>query len=105
MKLVFNLLVIHDIPISISQAIATLEDHLDIRGFDLSVVEPNPMSLQVIRDLAENSGRNFDLVAVDFNLANDEFDGRDMTSSCAASSSSLIWFSTPSIPLAISMVV
>ena len=80
MKLEFTLLVIDDNPESISQAVAALRDHLDSNGFKLATEYPPQISRHSIRQLARSQGRNFDLVAVDYLLANDNFDGGDMAS-------------------------
>ena len=80
MKLNFNLLVIDDNPDSIVQAVAALRDHLDSQGFTLVDEYPSKVSPSSIRHLAWSRGRNFDLVAVDYLLASNDFDGGDMAS-------------------------
>lgn len=80
MKLQFSLLVIDDNPDSVSQAVEALRDHLDGKGFDLATEFPYSLSRRSIRQLARSRGQNFDLVAVDYLLASDDFDGGDMAS-------------------------
>lgn len=80
MKLEFSLLVVDDNPDSISQAVTALREHLDSHGFDLSTEYPPKISRHSIQRLARNQGRNFDLVAVDYLLGSDSFDGGDMAS-------------------------
>ena len=80
MKLDFSLLIIDDNPDSIAQAVAALRDRLDSQGFALTVEYPRKVSRSSIRQLARSQGRNFDLVAVDYLLGSDDFDGGDMAS-------------------------
>lgn len=78
MKLQFCLLVIDDNPGSVSQAIEALRDHLDENGFDLATEELADVSPNTARKLSRNRGREFDLVAVDYLLSKDQFDGGDI---------------------------
>ncbi len=80
MKLQFRLLVIDDNPGSVSQAIEALRDHLYENGFDLATEEPPNVAVPTIGDLSRNRGKDFDLVAVDYLLGQDHFDGGDVAS-------------------------
>ncbi len=77
MKLIFQLLVVDDNPDSINNSVARLGDHLDARGFTLEVkvatgAELSPSNLKA---LAKQSGKEFNLVAVDYNLGRRDVDG------------------------------
>lgn len=80
MKLQFRLLLIDDTPDSVRQAVEALRDHLDERGFDLVTDAPTNISKQTVRSRSRNGGRDYDLVAVDYVLGSDRFDGGDMAS-------------------------
>lgn len=75
MKLDFQLLIIDDNPGSIQNAIAILRAHLDSKGFSLSCHVPTDLSDAALRKLTRQSGRDFDLVVVDYNLGRDDTDG------------------------------
>ena len=75
MKLQFSLLLIDDNPDSIEQSLRTLSDHLDESGFDLVTEAPTDVSLDAVGDLSRDRGREFDLVAVDYMLGSEHFDG------------------------------
>jgi CheY-like chemotaxis protein len=77
MKLVFQLLVVDDNPDSINNSVARLADHLNVRGFTLEVkvatgAELSPANLKA---LAKQFGKEFNLVAVDYNLGRRDVDG------------------------------
>ena len=80
MKLEFSLLVIDDMPSSTSQAVGILQDYLDDKGFDLAAEYPDDLSLATVDQLSRYGGRNYDLVAVDYNLGQEGFDGGDVAS-------------------------
>ena len=80
MKLEFSLLVYDDTPQSILQAVASLREHLDDKGFDLKTMYPTEFSKETVRDLSRNQGKDYDLVAVDYNLGQEEFDGGHVAS-------------------------
>ena len=75
MKLQFSLLLIDDNPDSIAQAVGTLSDHLQENGFELNTEAPPTLSVNQIHTLSLNRGREFDLVAVDYMLGSNQFDG------------------------------
>lgn len=75
MKLEFQLLVVDDSPDELGQAVGLLKDHLEAKGFSLECHYPKDLSESGLKKLARNSGRNFDLVAVDFNLGVPDFNG------------------------------
>lgn len=68
MKLEFRLLIVDDEPDSITAALAIFYDHLKSYGFDLNKYFAKDFSTVAIKALANDSGRNFDLVMVDYNL-------------------------------------
>lgn len=68
MKLEFSLLVVDDAPDSVEGAIGDLEDFLKQKGFSLKRTVAPDLSENALRDLARSSGREFNLVMVDFNL-------------------------------------
>lgn len=78
MKLQFSLLLIDDNPDSVMQAEETLRDHLEENGFELATETPSNLSVSRIRTLSRNRGREFDLVAVDYMLGTDQFDGGEV---------------------------
>ena len=75
MKLEFNLLIIDDEPDSINGSVGRLSDYLEGVGFSLLRKVADDLSEAGLRRLARDSGRNFDLVMVDFNLGNPDFNG------------------------------
>lgn len=80
MKLSFSLLVVDDNPDSISEAILTLEDHLDAKGFALDSTEESNLSEDKLRELVQSEGRNYDLVMVDYNLGQGVINGAEAAS-------------------------
>ena len=78
MKLQFSLLLIDDNPDSIEQSLGTLRDHLDEKGFELAPKAPRDISVDSVRELSRNQGKEFDLVAVDYMLGRESFDGGDV---------------------------
>ena len=77
MKLEFSLLVIDDSPDDVGQAIRALKDHLEEKGFTLNGIYVSALLKQRVDELAQKEGRNYDLVMIDYNLGNEEFDGAD----------------------------
>ena len=75
MKLQFSLLLIDDEPTSIEQSLGTLRDHLEDKGFELVTNAPSDVSIGSVRELSRNQGQEFDLVAVDYMLGSERFDG------------------------------
>ena len=75
MKLEFTLLIVDDVPDSIEQALNVLKDHLEDRGFTLKRLVPETFSEQSLRELGRMSGKNYDLVIVDYNLGRDDTNG------------------------------
>lgn len=80
MKLRFSLLLIDDNPDSIAQALGALGDHLDDNGFELVTEAPSDVSASAVQTLSRNRGREFDLVAVDYMLGSDSYNGSDVAS-------------------------
>ena len=78
MKLQFSLLLIDDNPDSIEQSLRTLSEHLDDKGFELAPETPRDISVDSVRELSRNQGKEFDLVAVDYMLGTESFDGGDV---------------------------
>ena len=68
MKLDFQLLVVDDQPDVVGNAIGSLEDYLDEKGFDLARNEPPALS-GPNWDAFLNQGRAYDLVMIDYNLS------------------------------------
>ncbi|GAA2849012.1 CheY-like chemotaxis protein [Aminobacter aminovorans] len=75
MNLDFRLLIIDDHPDSISDAILILKDYLDGMGFTLSTTIATDLSEAGIKTLAKKSGKDFDLVVVDYNLGRTDNNG------------------------------
>lgn len=75
MKLEFQLLVVDDNPGTIENAVALLADYLDTKGFSLRQLVADDLSDAGLRKLARQAGRDFDLVAVDYNLGREDIDG------------------------------
>ena len=75
MKLEFQLLVVDDDPGSLNQTVELLRDHLISNGFSLQCHYARDLSEEGLKKLARDSGRNFDLVAVDYNLGRQDIDG------------------------------
>ncbi|MYF49759.1 MAG: hypothetical protein F4220_06360 [Gammaproteobacteria bacterium] len=80
MKLRFSLLLIDDDPDSIAQALMTLRDYLEENGFELATEAPPIVSVDEVRTLSRDHGKEFDLVAVDYQLGSKHFHGGDMAS-------------------------
>ena len=78
MKLEFSLLIIDDMPSSISQAVGALQDYLDDNGFDLATEYLKDLSPNTINEFSLYGGKNYDLVVVDYNLGQSDFDGADV---------------------------
>ena len=68
MKLKFRLLIADDAPDSIEQAIATLGEHLEEKGFTLKLQVENDFSQENLNSLASSGGQEYDLVVVDYML-------------------------------------
>ena len=80
MKLQFSLLLIDDNPNTIAQSLQTLSDHLEENGFELQTVEPRDLSVNAVDTLSRDRGKEFDLVAVDYMLGSERFDGGQVAS-------------------------
>ncbi|MCY3815446.1 MAG: response regulator [Gammaproteobacteria bacterium] len=78
MKLEFMLLVVDDRPDSIGQAINTLREHLEERGFSLNQETETDVSDEKLQRLARLQGRNYDLVVIDYNLGTDKRNGAEV---------------------------
>lgn len=76
MKLNFKLLVVDDTEGSAQAAIRSLSAHLERLGFTLTAEFAKDLSATGIRTLTRNSGRDFDLVIIDYNLGGG-IDGSD----------------------------
>lgn len=75
MKLEFRLLIVDDNPGSVDEAIGILSDHLAAKGFSLSRRVAQDLSEKGLRDLARMSGKDYDLVIVDYNLGQADING------------------------------
>lgn len=75
MNLQFSLLVVDDQFDTLDQTLADLRDHLDAKGFRLEETRVQNMSDSGVQEAAESGGRVYDLVAVDYNLEQEEFSG------------------------------
>jgi CheY-like chemotaxis protein len=73
MRLEFRLLVIDDNPPV--DAIELLSDHLVSQGFTLKHELAQDLSDAGLKNLARQAGKNYDLVAVDYNLGRDDTNG------------------------------
>ena len=80
MKLSFSLLVVDDDPNSINEAILTLEDYLDDKGFALDRSDENNLSESKLKELVQSGGKNYDLVTVDYNLGQGAVNGAEAAS-------------------------
>ena len=80
MKLQFSLLLIDDNPNTIAQSLQTLADHLEDNGFELVTQAPDDVSVSAVDKLSRNHGKEFDLVAVDYMLGSELFDGGHVAS-------------------------
>ncbi|GAW42546.1 hypothetical protein SH203_02964 [Brevundimonas sp. SH203] len=68
MKLEFRLLVVDDNPSSVDEAASELADYLSAKGFSFTRTNAEDLSDQGLRKFAKRSGRDFDLVIVDYHL-------------------------------------
>jgi len=75
MNLEFCLLIIDDHPDSISEATLILKDHLEATGFTLKTTVAADLSDSGIKALARKSGKEYDLVVVDYNLGREDNNG------------------------------
>ena len=75
MKLDFSLLIVDDEADSYRQAIIALKDHLEVKGFFLQVDPVTDFSKENLTQLTEQEGKNFDLVAIDYDLGTRSTDG------------------------------
>ena len=75
MKLNFSFLIVDDDPSSFRQAIDRLKDHLDTKGFDLVETPVMDFSEASLNGVTKSQGKNFDLVAIDYNLGTTDTDG------------------------------
>ena len=78
MKLEFTLLVVDDAPDSIEQAISTLREHLEEKGFTLQEQVQKDFSDQDLIKLARLRGQDYDLVVVDYNLGLEDMTGAEI---------------------------
>lgn len=81
MNLQFSLLVVDDQFDTLDQILRVLEDHLYAKGFGLEVEPVQNMSDSGVQQAAESGGKAYDLVAVDYNLEQEEFSGSQALSS------------------------
>lgn len=77
MRLRFQLLVVDDHPDSIGNSVQSLRDHLDATGFTLEVTVATgaDLSPKQLKAIARQSGKEFNLVAVDYNLGRVDVNG------------------------------
>lgn len=77
MRLRFQLLVVDDNPDSIGNSVQSLRDHLEATGFTLEVrvASGADLSPERLRAIARQSGKEFNLVAVDYNLGREDVNG------------------------------
>lgn len=75
MRLEFCLLVVDDHPDSVGGAIGELSDHLEAKGFTLQPTVAEDLSDRALRDLARSSGKDYNLVMVDYNLGATDMNG------------------------------
>ena len=75
MKLKFRLLLIDDNPDSIRETIVSLHEYLGERGFALFIQDSRKFSKFELERELQKRGKNIDLVLVDFNLGQEDFDG------------------------------
>jgi CheY-like chemotaxis protein len=74
-RLEFSLLVIDDHPDTVDGAIGQLSDYLEGKGFTLKKKIADDLSEQALRELARSSGKDYNLVMVDYNLGRDDLNG------------------------------
>ena len=65
MTLRFKILIADDAADNIREAIDSLSEHLDSRGFTLSFEILNEFTEEVVKNVCEAKGKDFDLVIVD----------------------------------------
>ena len=75
MRLDFVLLVVDDMPEGVDQATKILEEYLDTKGLMLDKRVATDLSGLGLRELARSSGKDFDLVMVDYHLGQFGNDG------------------------------
>jgi CheY-like chemotaxis protein len=75
MRLEFSLLVVDDAPGNVDGAIGELSDHLEAKGFVLRKTIAPDLSEKALRELARSSGKDYNLVMVDFNLGRTDMNG------------------------------
>lgn len=77
MRLGFKLLVVDDNPDSIGNSVQSLRDHLNANGFmlEVTIATGDVLSRTGLRNLARRHGKEFNLVAVDYNLGSVDVDG------------------------------
>lgn len=68
MRLDFVLLVVDDVPEGVDQATKTLQDYLHTKGLALDKRVAKDLSERGLRELARSSGKDLDLVMVDYHL-------------------------------------
>ena len=78
MKLEFSLLVVDDDPGGLNQAVKTLEEHLESKGFSLISNYFSKPSEEGLRELERGKGKNYDLVLIDYNLDDESIDGTEV---------------------------
>ena len=71
MNLQFRLLVIDDNPPSVDSAVLLLSDRLESLGFELRRTNADDLTEPGLKALARGSGRDFDLVIIDYQLGTD----------------------------------
>jgi hypothetical protein len=74
-RLEFSLLVVDDRPDSVDGAIGDLADYLEAKGFTLRKTIAPDLSENALRDLARSSGKDYNLVMVDYNLERADING------------------------------
>lgn len=75
MRLEFCLLIVDDHPETVGEAIRILSDYLESKGFLLRTKVAEDLSEAGLRDLARSSGKDYNLVMVDYNLGRTDSDG------------------------------
>lgn len=75
MRLEFSLLVVDDRPDTVDGAIGDLSDDLEAKGFTLRKTVAPDLSERALRDLARSSGKDYNLVMVDYNLDRADING------------------------------
>jgi CheY-like chemotaxis protein len=67
-RLEFSLLVVDDDPGNVDGAVGDLSDYLEAKGFTLKKKIADDLSDNALRDLARSSGKDYNLVMVDYHL-------------------------------------